>query len=83
LRRVSADIDGQSTPKVGIDIPAALAARGDLRENVATCRALTHNSGIVDQRYLDQVHTSPLQIGQRIVVSQSRSRFAECGGSTG
>lgn len=58
---------------LGIDLPHTLANHwSTLRDNMAARHVLTHNAGIVDQKYLDQIPTSPFRIGQRIVVNKAQ-----------
>ncbi len=67
------DVEAIFRDHVGIDLPAVL---GDtwttLRENMAARHVLSHAAGIVDDKYVDQVPNSPLQVGLRIVVDRER-----------
>jgi hypothetical protein len=46
-----------------------------LKTAFAKRHVLTHRGGVVDQRFLDQVPTSTLAIGQRLVISRSEAEI--------
>ncbi|WP_433296119.1 hypothetical protein ACQPZQ_15220 [Pseudonocardia sp. CA-142604] len=63
------DVETLYRDTLGIDLPTALGPDWTiLVEAMAARHVVTHNAGIVDQRYLDRVPTSPLRVGQRITV---------------
>jgi hypothetical protein len=38
--------------------------------------SFTHNDGLVDQKFLNKVPTSPLRLGQRLTITEDRCRQA-------
>lgn len=47
-----------------------------LKRAFAQRHVLTHNGGIVDVRFLEQVPDSPLRLGQRVIVSRGNAELA-------
>jgi uncharacterized Zn finger protein (UPF0148 family) len=62
----------------GLDLPALAGAERWERMKRAFARrhVLTHNGGIVDQRFLDRVPDSGLKLGQRLVVRRDEAARA-------
>ncbi len=61
----------------GVDIRAALGSGLDeMKELWAARHVHTHNGGVVDEQYLRKVPTSPLVLGQRVLVGESDTRRA-------
>jgi hypothetical protein len=61
----------------GVDLKATAGIRwGDLKRLWAARHVHIHNGGVVDERYLRAVPSSPLQPGRRVIVSDSDARQA-------
>jgi hypothetical protein len=61
----------------GIDLRATSGLRwDDLKRLWAARHVHVHNGGVVDDRYLRAVRNPPLQLGQRVTVSETDARLA-------
>jgi hypothetical protein len=49
---------------------------GRLRETFSRRHVLVHRHGLVDERFLDQLHGSGLRVGQRLVISRAQAEVA-------
>lgn len=71
------DLADLFTTHLGVDLRTTDGLRWDELKRLWAARHVhTHNGGVVDDRYLRAVPPSPLQLGQRVIVTDADARQA-------